>query len=283
MGFTRELAMAVPESRVRFFGHPEHTHQVPHIVHMVMGRGHLTVDGSGITLEPRTSVLLAPGVPHALELDRHSIALGPFLSPRNTPVERVRRLGVVPAITDLIADGAADNRTDRGAGNLVLILGSDLVDHFHVATNLLRVVHRLAHRCHADHLRVLGGRCRRFRRGRLGCHGRRGCRRRDGCCRLRCNGFGRRHRRRRFGCQCGLDRWLFCRGLPCWSLFGRRCIHHRRVVAACRHQQAGSGKGYRQEPRVTDLVHRRILFRASRGRFRPGKTKAVAATLRVLA
>lgn len=102
MGFTRELAMAVPESRVRFFGHPEHTHQVPHIVHMVMGRGHLTVDGSGITLEPRTSVLLAPGVPHALELDRHSIALGPFLSPRNTPVERVRRLGVVPAITDLM-------------------------------------------------------------------------------------------------------------------------------------------------------------------------------------
>ena len=94
--------MAVPESRVRFFGHPEHTHQVPHIVHMVMGRGHLTVDGSGITLEPRTSVLLAPGVPHALELDRHSIALGPFLSPRNTPVERVRRLGVVPAITDLM-------------------------------------------------------------------------------------------------------------------------------------------------------------------------------------
>ena len=102
MGFTRELAMAVPESRVRFFGHPEHTHQVPHIVHMVIGRGHLTVDGSGITLEPRTSVLLAPGVPHALELDRHSIALGPFLSPRNTPVERVRRLGVVPAITDLM-------------------------------------------------------------------------------------------------------------------------------------------------------------------------------------
>ena len=102
MGFTRELAMAVPESRVRFFGHPEHTHQVPHIVHMVMGRGHLTVDGSGITLEPRTSVLLAPGVPHALELDPHSIALGPFLSPRNTPVERVRRLGVVPAITDLM-------------------------------------------------------------------------------------------------------------------------------------------------------------------------------------
>lgn len=94
--------MAVPESRVRFFGHSEHSHEVPHIVHMVMGRGRLTVDGSVVTLEPRASVLLAPGVPHALVLDEHSIALGPFLSPRNTPVERVRRLGVVPALTDLM-------------------------------------------------------------------------------------------------------------------------------------------------------------------------------------
>ena len=102
MGFRRALAMAVPESRVRFFGHPEHVHDVPHIVHMVMGRGHLSVDGSTVLLEPRTSVLLAPGVPHALDLDEHSIALGPFLSPRNAPVERVRRLGAVPAITDLM-------------------------------------------------------------------------------------------------------------------------------------------------------------------------------------
>lgn len=102
MGFTTALAMAVPESRVRFFGHPEHAHEVPHIVHMVMGRGRLTVDDAVVTLEPRTSVLLAPDVPHALVLDEHSIALGPFLSPRNTPIERVRRLGVVPALTDLM-------------------------------------------------------------------------------------------------------------------------------------------------------------------------------------
>lgn len=114
VGFTRELAMAVPESRVRFFGHPEHVHDVPHIVHMVMGRGRLSVDGVVVVLEPRTSVLLAPGVPHALDLDEHSIALGPFLSPRNAPVERVRRLGVVPAITDLmLARLAAQPYTDE--------------------------------------------------------------------------------------------------------------------------------------------------------------------------
>lgn len=94
--------MAVPESRVRFFGHPEHIHEDPHIVHMVMGRGHLTVDGTEITLEPRTSVLLAPGVPHTLRMDEHSIALGPLLSQRNAQVERVRRLGIVPALTDLM-------------------------------------------------------------------------------------------------------------------------------------------------------------------------------------
>lgn len=114
MGFRRELADAVPENRVRFVGHPEHVHDVPHLIHMVMGRGHLRVDGETITLEPRTSVLLAPHVPHAMELDEHSIALGPFLSHRNSPVERVRRLGVVPEITHLmLARLAAQPYTDE--------------------------------------------------------------------------------------------------------------------------------------------------------------------------
>ncbi|MGN0100272.1 MAG: helix-turn-helix domain-containing protein [Dietzia sp.] len=114
MGFRRELADAVPENRVRFVGHPEHVHEVPHLVHMVMGRGHLRVDGESITLEPRTSVLLAPLVPHSLELDEHSIALGPFLSHRASPVERVRRLGVVPEITHLmLARLAAQPYTDE--------------------------------------------------------------------------------------------------------------------------------------------------------------------------
>lgn len=114
MGFRRELAEAVPEHRVRFVGHPEHVHQVPHLIHMVMGRGLLRADGGAITLEPRHSVLLAPGVPHALDLDDHSIALGPFLSPRNSPVERVRRLGVVPEITHLmLARLAAQPHTDE--------------------------------------------------------------------------------------------------------------------------------------------------------------------------
>lgn len=129
--------MAVPESRVRFFGHPEHVHDVPHIVHMVMGRGRLRIDGSVVVLEPRTSVLLAPGVPHALDLDEHSIALGPFLSPRNTPVDRVRRLGVVPAITDLMlarlaAQPYTDEQIDVFTGSLDVIVTGLLSDAFAV-------------------------------------------------------------------------------------------------------------------------------------------------------
>lgn len=114
MGFRRDLASAVPENRLRFTGHPEHVHEVPHLVHMIMGRGVLSVDGAKITLEPRTSAWLAADVPHALALDEHSIALGPFLSPHVTPVGRVRCLGVVPAITDLmLARLAAQPTTDE--------------------------------------------------------------------------------------------------------------------------------------------------------------------------
>lgn len=114
MGFRRELATAVPENRVRFVGHPEHVHDVPHLIHMVMGRGTLTVDGERIALEPRNSVWLAAGVSHALSLYEHSIALGPLLDPRTSPAERMRRLGVVPAITDLmLARLAAQPHTEQ--------------------------------------------------------------------------------------------------------------------------------------------------------------------------
>ncbi|MDX2356599.1 helix-turn-helix domain-containing protein [Dietzia sp. PP-33] len=114
MGFTRELATAVPENTVRFLGHSEHVHDVPHLIHMVMGRGTLTVDRETIVLEPRASVWLAAGVPHSLSLDEHSIALGPFLAPHCAPGDRVRRLGVVPAIADLmLARLAAQPHTPR--------------------------------------------------------------------------------------------------------------------------------------------------------------------------
>lgn len=114
MGFRRELATSVPENAVRFVGHSEHVHDVPHLVHMVMGRGTLTVHGARIVLEPRGSVWLAAGVPHSLSLDEHSIALGPLLAPHSSPGERVRRLGVVPAITDLmLARLAAQPHTEE--------------------------------------------------------------------------------------------------------------------------------------------------------------------------
>lgn len=141
--------MAVPESRVRFFGHTEHVHEVPHIVHMVMGRGRLVVDGSTIVLEPRASVLLAAHVPHALDLDEHSIALGPYLSPRNAPAERVRRLGAVPAITDLmLARLAAQPHTEDQVAlftdSLDDIVSALLADPFAVPTPIHPTARRIS-------------------------------------------------------------------------------------------------------------------------------------------
>ncbi|WP_051297545.1 helix-turn-helix domain-containing protein [Brevibacterium album] len=133
MGFRREFATAVPETTMRFTGHPMHAHAQPHVVHMVMGRGVLTVEGEAIVLEPRTSVWLAAGVPHAVRLEEHSIVLGPLLAAGVEPGRRIERLGVVPAITDLmLARMAAEPRTEEqhavftGAlEELLLRLGSE--------------------------------------------------------------------------------------------------------------------------------------------------------------
>ena len=102
MGFDAALAHAVPHNAMRFLGHDEHVHDVPHLVHMVMGHGVLTAPGQRLVLEPRSSVWLRAGVPHALELADHSIALGPLMGPEVSPDRPVAALGVVPAITDLM-------------------------------------------------------------------------------------------------------------------------------------------------------------------------------------
>lgn len=102
MGFDRALALAVPENAVRFLGHAEHVHDSPQLVHMVMGHGVLTAPGYRIELEPRNSVWIRAGVPHALELADHSIALGPLMGQEVAPDRPAAVLGVVPAITDLM-------------------------------------------------------------------------------------------------------------------------------------------------------------------------------------
>ncbi|GAA2105711.1 hypothetical protein GCM10009823_31280 [Brevibacterium salitolerans] len=112
MGFRREFATVVPETAMRFTGHPMHAHDRPHLVHLVMGRGRLTADGTDILLEPRTSVWLAADVPHAVRLEEHSIVLGPVLAGHVAPAVRVQRLGAVPGITRLmLARMAAEPRT----------------------------------------------------------------------------------------------------------------------------------------------------------------------------
>ncbi|MFC0672587.1 helix-turn-helix domain-containing protein [Brachybacterium hainanense] len=102
MGFDPTLARAVPHHAMRFLGHEEHVHDVPHLVHIVMGHGVLTAPGHRLTLEPRSSVWLQAGVPHALALADHSIALGPVMRPGVAPDRPLAVLGVVPAITDLM-------------------------------------------------------------------------------------------------------------------------------------------------------------------------------------
>lgn len=102
MGFDPALARAVPENAVRFTGHAEHVHEAPHLVHLVMGHGVLTAPGCRLELESRTSVWIRAGVPHALALAEHSIALGPLMGHDVAPDRPVAALGVVPAITDLM-------------------------------------------------------------------------------------------------------------------------------------------------------------------------------------
>ncbi|WP_435735954.1 helix-turn-helix domain-containing protein [Cellulosimicrobium sp. PMB13] len=96
------LSAVVPENSIRFLGHGTHTHDEPHLVHVVTGTAELVVDGAPLTLRTHESLWLAPGVPHSMRLPDGAMALGPILSPGVEPAQRVRRLGVVPAVTSLL-------------------------------------------------------------------------------------------------------------------------------------------------------------------------------------
>lgn len=102
MHSTSALVSVVPENSVRFLGHDTHEHGAPHLIHIVIGTAHLVVDGEPLRMRARENLWLAPHVPHSVRLSDDGVALGPLLSPGTAPPERVRRLGIVPALTDLM-------------------------------------------------------------------------------------------------------------------------------------------------------------------------------------
>ncbi len=99
---TLRLQHLEPDNVIRFFGHPTHVHDVPHLIYVVVGTAHLTVDGVRMTLGPHESVWLAAGVPHAAQYDRGSLVLGPFLEAQDAPGRRVVKLPATPEITSLM-------------------------------------------------------------------------------------------------------------------------------------------------------------------------------------
>lgn len=103
MGTTlSELVAAVPENSIRFLGHEPHTHDVPHLIHVVTGSAEITVEGRAIQLRTHENLWLAAEVEHAARYEPGSIVLGPFLSPGTIPPRRVQRLGAVPQITQVM-------------------------------------------------------------------------------------------------------------------------------------------------------------------------------------
>jgi AraC-like DNA-binding protein len=102
MRSTAALVGVVPEHSIRFLGHNVHEHDEPHLIHIVVGTASLVVDGAPLRLRARENLWLAPRVPHSVRLSEDGVALGPLLSPETSPPERVRRLGIVPALTDVL-------------------------------------------------------------------------------------------------------------------------------------------------------------------------------------
>jgi AraC-like DNA-binding protein len=102
MHSTSALVGVVPEHSIRFLGHDTHEHDVPHLIHIVIGTAELVVDGAPMRMRARENLWLAAGVPHSVRLSDEGVALGPLLSPGTAPPERVRRLGIVPALTEVL-------------------------------------------------------------------------------------------------------------------------------------------------------------------------------------
>nr|WP_245240820.1 helix-turn-helix domain-containing protein [Streptomyces spiramenti] len=103
------MADIVPQNTIRFSGHDTHRHSRPHLVHVVHGAADVVVDDRTLRLRERESVWLAPRVPHAVRVAEGGLVLGPMLDPADTPGSRVRLLGPIPAVTEVMtaALGAA--------------------------------------------------------------------------------------------------------------------------------------------------------------------------------
>lgn len=97
-----DLVGAVPENSIRFLGHEPHTHDVPHLIHVVTGSADITVEGHTVRLRSHENLWLAAEVEHAARYEPGSIVLGPFLSAGTTPPRRAQRVGVVPQITQVM-------------------------------------------------------------------------------------------------------------------------------------------------------------------------------------
>ncbi|MBT2496931.1 MULTISPECIES: helix-turn-helix domain-containing protein [Microbacterium] len=96
------LAGTVPENSIRFLGHDTHEHDEPHVVYVVTGSAVLTVDGVDIPLGRHEAAWLQPHVPHAVRVREGGTVLGPILEDAAAPSTRVRVLGVVPALVDVM-------------------------------------------------------------------------------------------------------------------------------------------------------------------------------------
>lgn len=96
------LAGTVPENSIRFLGHDTHEHDEPHVVYVVTGSAVLTVDGVDIPLRRHEAVWMQPHVPHAVHIREGGTVLGPILEDKAAPSVRVRVLGVVPALVDVM-------------------------------------------------------------------------------------------------------------------------------------------------------------------------------------
>ncbi|WP_312172353.1 AraC family transcriptional regulator [Microbacterium sp.] len=96
------LGSSVPENSIRFLGHDTHEHDEPHLIYVVTGAAVVTVDGVEIPLRTHEAVWLQPHVPHAVRIREGGMVLGPMLEDGVVPGPRVRVLGVVPALVDVM-------------------------------------------------------------------------------------------------------------------------------------------------------------------------------------